>query len=71
MERGITIKGVDVVIIDHIKGVFDKASIIQMAGRVGRSMEKPFGKVLVYLNHFDYELHLAIKEIKDANLSIL
>lgn len=71
MERGITIKGVDVVIIDHIKGVFDKASIIQMAGRVGRSMEKPFGKVLVYLNHFDYELYLAIKEIKDANLSIL
>ena len=71
MERGITIKGVNVVIVDHLKGVFDKASIIQMAGRVGRSFEMPSGEVLVLANHYDKELKSAIKEIKDANLSVL
>lgn len=46
LERGITIKGVNVVIMyaDHM--VFEEASLIQMIGRVGRSIEMPTGEGL-------------------------
>lgn len=44
LERGITIRGIYVVIVhaDHI--VFNEASLIQMIGRVGRNIEMPTGK---------------------------
>lgn len=46
LERGITIKGIYIVILqaDHI--VFNQASLIQMIGRVGRNIEMPTGKGL-------------------------
>lgn len=44
LERGITIKDIQVVILfaDHM--VFHEASLIQIIGRVGRNMEKPTGE---------------------------
>lgn len=46
LERGITIKGIYIVILqaDHI--VFNQASLIQIIGRVGRNIEMPTGKGL-------------------------
>lgn len=46
LERGITIKGIYVVILFADHPVFNEASLIQMIGRVGRSMEMPTGKGL-------------------------
>ena len=45
LERGITIKGVHVVIYHADHPVFNEASLIQMIGRVGRNIEMPTGKV--------------------------
>lgn len=44
LERGITIKGVDVVILNADHPVFNEASLIQIIGRVGRNIEMPTGK---------------------------
>ena len=46
MERGITIPGVDICVFHADHGVFDEASLIQMAGRAGRTFQKPDGDVL-------------------------
>lgn len=44
LERGITIKGIYIIILqaDHV--VFNEASLTQIIGRVGRSIEMPSGK---------------------------
>lgn len=43
LERGITIKGVDVIILHADHPVFNEASLIQIIGRVGRNIEIPTG----------------------------
>lgn len=67
LERGITIKDVDVIILDFIKGVFDESSLIQMLGRVGRSINNPYGNAYILANHYDREIKKAVLSIKKAN----
>lgn len=45
LERGVTIPKSDVYILDADGRLFDEASLVQMAGRAGRSSEDPFGRV--------------------------
>lgn len=67
LERGITIPGVDIVILKFYEGIFDKASLIQMSGRAGRSFARPDGKVFVLTSAYDEEIKSCIKEIDEAN----
>lgn len=46
MERGVTVPGCDICVFHADHGVFDEASLIQMAGRAGRTFEQPDGEVL-------------------------
>lgn len=46
LERGVTIPRSDVVVIGAEAPVFDEASLVQIAGRVGRSADAPAGEVL-------------------------
>ena len=43
LERGITIHGVDIAVLQSDHTVFDEASLIQIIGRVGRSRDCPSG----------------------------
>ena len=45
LERGVTVPRSDVYILDADSGLFDEASLVQMAGRAGRSADDPTGKV--------------------------
>ncbi|WP_028559273.1 DEAD/DEAH box helicase [Paenibacillus pinihumi] len=45
LERGVTVPRSDVFIMDAGAGLFDAASLVQMAGRAGRSGDDPFGNV--------------------------
>ncbi|MFD0590653.1 DEAD/DEAH box helicase [Paenibacillus sp. GCM10027627] len=45
LERGVTIPRSDVFVLDADGGLFDEASLVQMAGRAGRSASDPHGKV--------------------------
>lgn len=72
LERGITIKGVNVILMIKKGQVFDKAAIIQMIGRVGRSMTMPYGKAYVLTPLINKDVSEAIKEMCYANkMSIL
>ena len=46
LERGVTVSGADICIYEADSGIFDEASLIQMAGRAGRTFEHPDGDVL-------------------------
>ena len=44
LERGITILGINIMVIQADHNVFNEASLIQIIGRVGRKKEMPFGE---------------------------
>ncbi len=48
LERGVTFPAVDVVIFDAGHSVFDEASLVQIAGRAGRSPKDPTGEVVFF-----------------------
>ncbi|MBY9077616.1 DNA/RNA helicase [Paenibacillus sp. HN-1] len=46
LERGVTVPRSDVFVLDADNRLFDEASLVQMAGRAGRSQEDPNGRVV-------------------------
>lgn len=51
LERGITIRGIYVMILCADHPIFQEASLIQMIGRVGRNIEMPKGKGVFLCSH--------------------
>lgn len=67
LERGVTIPQSDVYICDADGALFDEASLVQMAGRAGRSGDDPCGKVYFIAKHRNDAQLRAIKQIKKMN----
>ena len=67
LERGVTFPCVDVIVVgaDHI--VFNTHSLIQIAGRAGRSIRDPFGDVYFLAEGRSRAMYHAKKEIKKMN----
>lgn len=70
LERGITIPKINVIILDIYKNIFNEANIIQMLGRVGRSINHPFGKAYILSNHYNKDINSALKYLEHANSCI-
>ena len=67
LERGVTFPFVDVFIVDANHRLFTKSSLIQIGGRVGRSMDRPTGELLFFHDGLNTSIKKAIKEIKQMN----
>ena len=67
LERGITIPFSDVYIFDADSRLFDEAALVQMAGRAGRSIEDPSGKVYFIANEVSKSQSDAKKQIVQMN----
>ena len=67
LERGVTFPKVDVFVIEANHRLFTKSALVQIAGRVGRSMERPTGKLLYLAEGSSKEMTQAINEIKEMN----
>ncbi|MFB9327045.1 DEAD/DEAH box helicase [Paenibacillus aurantiacus] len=67
LERGVTIPRSDVFILDADGRLFDDASLIQMAGRAGRSLHDPAGRVYFCAAAFNNAQRSATKEIRAMN----
>ena len=67
LERGITIKDVNVVILYDRKGAFSKESLIQMCGRVGRNIDNPYGDLYIITSSLDKNVIRCKKEIEGDN----
>lgn len=67
LERGVTIPRSDVIVLGADDGVFDEASLVQIAGRVGRSADAPDGMVRFITAGSSRVPHAAVKQIKRMN----
>ncbi len=67
LERGVTFAAVDVVVFqaDHL--VFDEASLVQIAGRVGRKKEAPDGECVFLATSKKKHLGACVERIQYAN----
>ena len=67
LERGVTFPCVDVFVVEANHRLFTKSSLIQIGGRVGRSMDRPTGELLFFYDGLNVSIKKAIKEIKQMN----
>ncbi|WP_025729005.1 DEAD/DEAH box helicase [Atopobacter phocae] len=67
LERGVTFKGINVIILGSEHHTFSSEILIQIAGRVGRSVDQPTGEV-IFLHHGQSQaMKIARKQIKHLN----
>lgn len=67
LERGVTLKGVQVVVYQSDHDIFDKDMLIQIAGRVGRKSEEPYGEVMFLAQKTTLAMKECIKTISKYN----
>ncbi|KJD40299.1 competence protein ComF [Paenibacillus polymyxa] len=67
LERGVTVPRSDVYVLDADSSLFDEASLVQMAGRAGRSKDDPCGSVIFISPQWTSGQKRAIKQIKRMN----
>lgn len=68
LERGVTIKNLQVIIYDADHGVYSQAALVQISGRVGRKYDAPEGEVIFLATFLSDEMENARKEIQSRNM---
>ena len=63
LERGVTFPRIDVLIIGVDDKTFSENALVQIAGRVGRSADRPPGLVQAYVQHINLKVRAAQKQI--------
>jgi len=67
LERGITLQGIQVIVLAADHPIFDERALVQMAGRVGRTRENPTGKVIFMAEKMTGPMRTAVKWIEEQN----
>ncbi|WP_105957063.1 DEAD/DEAH box helicase [Apilactobacillus quenuiae] len=67
LERGVTFPGIDVIVLGAEDDIFSTSALVQIAGRVGRKNDRPFGEVIFLINHYTRTIKKAVKQIKYMN----
>ncbi|GAA0354948.1 hypothetical protein GCM10008932_04920 [Alkalibacterium iburiense] len=67
LERGVTFPNIDVIVIDADHKVYTEAALVQIAGRVGRTVDYPSGEVIYYHQGWTRAIKGAVKQIKQMN----
>ena len=70
LERGVTFRNVQVIIYMANHSIYDKDSLIQIAGRVGRKADSPYGDVIYLATEVTKDMELSISEIEEANMHL-
>ena len=67
LERGVTVKNLQVIVYHSDNEIYDKGTLIQIAGRVGRKIDAPTGEVYFLSNKETEEMRKAKQDILKAN----
>ena len=67
LERGVTVKDVQVIVFKADHSIFDRYTLIQISGRVGRKPDAPDGDVLFIGLRKTKEMTKAIERINEVN----
>ena len=71
LERGITLKNLQVIIVEGDHPLMEEKTIVQMAGRVGRKKEVPYGDVIIYCQTITTAIQSSQQRIQFANGHVL
>lgn len=66
-ERGMTVRDVQVAVMESEHRLFSTRGLIQMAGRAGRKPDAPTGEVCFFYKERTFRQDVAIRKIKEAN----
>ena len=67
LERGVTVKDLQVIVYRSDHQIYDSHALIQIAGRVGRKKDAPEGEVIFLARENNKEMQRAVAEIHAAN----
>lgn len=67
LERGITIKNVQVAVVGADNPVFTSSALIQISGRVGRNVQYPTGDIVFFHHGITMEMDRARNKIMEMN----
>ena len=70
LERGVTVKDLQVIIYLADHSIYDRYSLIQISGRVGRKKEAPEGSVIYLARKINIEMEESIKDIEKSNKNL-
>ena len=70
LERGITVRNLQVIVFNADHSIYDDHSLIQIAGRAGRKKDAPEGEVIFIAKRETEHIKRAIKDIVTANKSL-
>lgn len=67
LERGVTFPGIDLGVIGADDPVFSTSALVQIAGRVGRSAQRPGGQVIFWVGSYCQNVIRAKRQIQQLN----
>lgn len=67
LERGVTIKDLQVIVYQADHKIYDRYSLVQISGRVGRKADAPTGEVIYIAKQDTAEIESSIKDIEASN----
>ena len=67
LEKGVTFYGIDVAVTEAQEEIFTREVLVQIAGRVGRSVDHPGGEVVYFYEGMSRAMKQAKKEIESLN----
>jgi len=70
LERGVTFSDIQVAVLSAEHRVFDKAVLIQIAGRAGRDPKYPTGEVKFLCSRSTTDLRACLNDLRKANRSV-
>ncbi len=70
LERGVTVRDLQVIVYKFHSFVYDKGTLIQISGRVGRKIDAPEGEVIFIGEKRTKEAEFAVIEIQSSNASL-
>ena len=70
LERGVTVKDLQVIVFMANHKIYDQYSLIQIAGRAGRKKEAPEGRVIFLATKTNSEIEDCISDIIHANSNL-
>jgi len=70
LERGVTIKDLQVIVFESDSDIYTKSALIQIAGRVGRKQDAPRGEVVFLADRKSAAMVGAIEAIEAKNSSV-
>ena len=70
LERGITVKNLQVIVFNADHAIYDDHALIQIAGRAGRKKDAPEGEVIFIAKRETKHIQRAIQDINAANKAL-